>query len=303
MRLKANQMTLGTSYFVRFSPDSAWLASCGERSVYLRRPGISKPKHSVRLRHGSSGDFSPDSRTLVVKTTAGTLHVLGPLDAEPELRTLNEGDGEGPSPLHSACGRFIIDASWSGRLAIFASQDGTSVAHREFSSDMLVELLSASGSDTWLVHHSPRSTTDTDPPDPDYFSVCTLPLVGEPHREIRPGLRFVRHSALSSSETLLAINHGAPPEKLSIIDAHTGETVSTTRIDVGGTGGRMAWAPSGELAVVERHGVRTYSADLTALGELELEYACDVAFSPTGELVAIGSWSSGRLLPASAVLP
>lgn len=296
------QTTLGTSYFVRFSPDGAWLASCGQRSVYLRRPGVSKPKHLVRLRHGSDGDFSPASDSLAVKTTSGVLHVLRGLDAEPELISLSGGGNEGASPLYSPCGRFIIDASWSGRLAVLDAEDGTTIAYREFASDMLVELLSTPGSDTWLCRHGPLATTDTDPPEPDYFSVWRRFALRGPYREIHPGLRFVRHSALSGSGTLLAINHGAPPEGLSIIDADTGETLETTQIEVEGTGGRMAWAPGGELAVVERHRVRIYAPDLTVLGERELESACDVAFSPDGELVAIGSWTSGVVLPVSAIL-
>jgi len=112
----------------------------------------------------------------------------------------------------------------------------------------------------------------------------------------------VRHSAFSHSGEVLALNHGAPPVNLSIVDAITGEILRETRIEVGGSGGRMDWTPTGALAVVEKHSLRIYSGELEVLGQFELTYACDVAFSPCGGLVAIGSWKSGRVLPVTDVL-
>ncbi len=61
----------------------------------------------------------------------------------------------------------------------------------------------------------------------------------------------MRHCALSGSGALLALNHGAPPVGLSVVDAGTGEILRETQIEGGGTGGRIAWAPGGERALVE----------------------------------------------------
>jgi hypothetical protein len=166
---------------------------------------------------------------------------------------------------------------------------------------MLVDVMPAADGESWIVAHSPRATTATEVPEPDYFTVWTLPLPGVPNRLIRPGLRLVR-STLSGAGQVLAMIHGAPPTQLSLIDRETGEVLRTRRINPGGTGDRMAWAPRGELAVVEDHEICVYSADLTVLGRYELEYACDVAFSPRGDLVALGSWKSGRVIPMSDFL-
>jgi hypothetical protein len=237
----------------------------------------------------------------VLKTTSGALLVLGPLDSATELTAIDNGRGEGAAPRYSRCGRFIVDASWSGHLVVLDATAGECIDHREFPSDRIVELALSATGDKWFAHHSPRAATDR-PPDPDYFSVWSLPLPESPHRILRPDFRFVHDSALSGSGELLALHHGAPPVNLSIVNVSTGEIACESKIEVGGTGGRMAWASSGELAVVERHRVRIYSAELAVLGEYELNYACDVAFSPRGDLVAIGSWESGRLLSTSDIL-
>jgi WD40 repeat protein len=293
---------LGPSYFVRFSPDGAWLASCGTRSVHIRRPTVSKPTLSAKLLHSSDGDFSPDSHSLLLKTTSGALHVLGPLDARPELRCIDAGRGEGAPPRYSACGRYIVDGSWDGHLVVLDSTTGAYVARCDFPSDMIVQIEYTVTGDRWFVRHSPRATTHTEPPDPNYFTVWSLPLPSHPHRVIRPNLRFVRDSALSPAGEMLALVHGAPPVNLSIVDADSGETLRETQIEIGGTGGRIAWAPRGVLAVVEQDRLRFYSAELGVVGVFELAYACDVAFSPRDDLIAIGSWESGRVLSVSEVL-
>ena len=294
--MSTRTVRLGPSFFVRFSRDGTWLASCGERSVHVRRAGVSKPAFTGRLSNPSGGDFSPDSRFLLLKTTAGSLHVLGPLDGEVHLALIDEGRGEGADPIYTAGGQLIVDGSWSGRLAVLDAATRTPLRHREFPADMLTDLATADTGDSCLVRHSPRGTTATEPPGPDYFSAWPLPLAEQPLRLVRPGLRFVPHSALSASGALLALNHGAPPEHVSIVDAATGDILGDTRIDPGGTGGRLAWAPTGELAVVDRHRVLILSSRLELLVSVDVEYACDVAFSPMGDLLAIGSWSSGLLL-------
>ncbi len=35
---------------------------------------------------------------------------------------------------------------------------------------MIIEVASTASGEEWFVHHCPRATTDTDPPEPDYLS-------------------------------------------------------------------------------------------------------------------------------------
>jgi hypothetical protein len=115
---------IGPSYFVRFSPDGAWLASCGTRTLELRRPGAPTPEISVRVRNGSSGEFATDSRSVVLKTTSGALYILDPLESTADVRIFDKGRGEGAAPRYSGCGRYIIDASWSGQLVVLDAATG-----------------------------------------------------------------------------------------------------------------------------------------------------------------------------------
>lgn len=65
------------------------------------------------------------------------------------------------------------------------------------------------------------------------------------------------------------------------------------------TGSRLAWSCSGEVAVVENHSVGFYDDTLELIRRVSLEYACYVAFSPDGSMVALGSWSNGLVVPLS----
>jgi WD40 repeat protein len=289
---------IGVSYFVRFSPDGAWIASGSATNVQVRRPDSAEPQFRFRPRDPSGGDFSPDSRSLVVKTRSGALGVCGPLDGAPRLSSLRRGRGEGGRPRYSACGKFVLDASWSGRLSVLDSTTGACVDRRDFPSDMLREVMPTADGMSWIVAHSPRATTASDPPEPDYFTVWTLPLADVPNHVVRPGLRHVRGAAAGPGRVLALVN-GAPPTRLSIVDAETGEVLRARGITTGGTPHEMAWGPNGTLAVVEHHAIGVYSDDLTPLGRYELEYACDVSFSPRGDIVALGSWKSGRVIPVS----
>jgi hypothetical protein len=112
-----------------------------------------------------------------------------------------------------------------GRVPLLYStqNSGACVDHRDFPSDRIVELATTATGDMWLAHHSPRATTDTDPPDPDYFSIWSLLLPKTQHGVVRPELQFVRRSALSHAGERLALIHGAPPVHLSIANAGTGK--------------------------------------------------------------------------------
>jgi hypothetical protein len=84
---------------------------------------------------------------------------------------------------------------------------------------------------------------------------------------------------------------------LGVYDVETGAELATRESEqIGGRG--VAWAPDGELAAVESS--FTTNA-VVGLGDealeprwsIELPYACAVAYSPSGALLALGSWEKG----------
>lgn len=294
-------MKLGPSFFVAYSQDGGLLATCGQRSAKVRRAGIAKPYLGVKLTHPSDGTFSPDGRALLLKTTSGALvHVSLVQDHPVTLWPASYGQGAGPR--YSPCGRFVLDGSWSGLLNLLDATSGRCLRQVECPGTMIIGVHRSPSNPDWFVHHSPLALTSDQPPPPDYFTVWPQSLSGVPLSTLRPGLLFVRDCAVQWERGLLALVHGAPPSQLTVLDLRNGEPLVSVEIESGGTGSNLAWSPEGILAVVERHCVRLYSAELARLAEIPASYACDVAFSSQGS-IAVGAWRSGSQLALERVLP
>jgi hypothetical protein len=190
--------------------------------------------------------------------------------------------------MRSLCDR----ASWDGHLNILDANRLALVRSRRFD-ERLTRLLLDAPRARFVVEHSPRALIDDKPPDPAFFTIWDVPPGDAPIQILRPKLSFVRSSALSVAGDVLAVVHGAPPTQLTLVDVSTATIRATVSVESGGTGGGLAWSPDGRLAVVEDHSVTLYTPSLTRSFELEVPYACDVAFAPTGSRLAVGLWENG----------
>jgi WD40 repeat protein len=294
-------MKLGVSYAVAFSPDGRYLATTRQRSVLLWSVETDRPVvrrlASFKVLHPSKLAFSPDASGLVVKTTAGRLYCFATRTSTGEARVLRALDCEGAAPAFTACGRFIVDASWSGELALLEASTGEKQWSRSHPGEMLPEVHSADGGRLWIVRHSPRATTATLPPDPDYLTVWTHPFGSHPDKGIEPGRRFVRGSALSRDGTRLALVHGAPPTTIAVLDVEHGIVLRTCSVQGERLREVLAWSIDGQLLAVVRDTRVTFcDENLGVVGVVELDYPSSVAFSPDGRLVALGSWEQGILV-------
>jgi len=114
-------------------------------------------------------------------------------------------------------------------------------------------------------------------------------------------IAFSRLSALSSDGELLAVVHGAPPDTLSVFQIKDGACVGVVSIQSGGTGHALSWSTDGRLiASVQDQNIVFFTwPGLRKMHELALSYPSDVAFSPSGDILAIGSWQVGWVLSAN----
>jgi hypothetical protein len=53
------------------------------------------------------------------------------------------------------------------------------------------------------------------------------------------------------------------------------------------------------LALVEDHVVRVYDQELAVRNEFAVRYASSVAFAPSGQTLALGSWEEGAIVELS----
>lgn len=235
-------MKLGPSFNLAYSPDGRRLAVIRARGVDVFTASAKWDRRRTRLAHPSHVAFSPDGSQLVTKTTAGHLFVWSTDDNVSAPRLLRASGGEGGAPSFTGCGRFLVDASWNGRVDLVSVDDGTTVWTDDFPGEMLTSVHATSDCGVWVFLHSPRATRPDAPPVPDYLSLRTHPFQGHSRRVLRPGLAFVCSSALSPDGTRIAMTHGAPPRTLSIVDTSTADIRRHVTIHPGGTGLALAWS-------------------------------------------------------------
>ena len=290
---------LGKSYSVAFSRDGKQLSTIG-RDVWLWDVDHRKKRFRAHpFSHPSHADFSPDGDKLSVKNTNGQIAIISGQSGEIQSDFKNDAEGEGSNVLYSTCGQYLVDGTWSGFLTVRRTDSGAREFSINFPGEAIRHVHRCDGSDRWVIAHSPKATTCDQSPPPDYFSVWKWPFRVEDHEKLALRIPFVLASSLSPDGQFIAVVHGAPPKSLSVFNLISGACVGNAEIQLGGSGGDVAWSPDQrQIALVEDGAVRLYTVpDLTQTHEIFLEYPCSVVFSPDGLTLAIGSWTMGWLLP------
>jgi WD40 repeat protein len=293
-------LKIRTSYDLAFSPDSQYLAAVGRDIVIWDLNSRTKKLRAHPLAHASSACFSPNGKQLAVKNTSGQIMLISTENGAVVCNFKNRTDGEGSNIEFSACGEFIVDASWDGRIRVRSALSGRIEFLAEFPGEMIRAVHRDVKGGTWVFSHSPKWTSETESRACDYFSIWHWPFT---HRSVIPPIQiaFARTSALTPDAARLAVLSGHAPAELAIFDIANDTPSARCSFSCGGTGSALAWSPKADfLGSVQAEKVVVYRAgSLEPFREFVLPYPSDVAFSPDGRLVAVGSWESGFVLPMS----
>ena len=297
-----NPWKIGTSNTVAFSRDGQLLATLG-RYVFVWNVALkSKAVRSHPFAHPSDAAFSPDQRHLAVKSTSGQIVIIDAQSGQTAVDFKNTADGEGSNLQYSSCGEYIVDGSWSGRLAVRRAGSGAHEFVQEFGSGIRSVHSSWDGR-RWITAHGCKAISDDRPPPPDYFSVWDWPFRPGGYRVLPERVAFARSSAFSPDGALLAVVHGAPADMVSVFQLSDGTCVGAVSIQSGGTGHALGWSADGRLIGSIQDQIVVFYAwpGLGRMHELALAYPSDVAFSPCGDVLALGSWQAGWVLSADAL--
>jgi WD40 repeat protein len=298
-----NPWKIGTSNTVAFSRDGQLLATLG-RYVFVWNVALkSKAVRSHPFAHPSDAAFSPDQRHLAVKSTSGQIVIIDAQSGQTAVDFKNTADGEGSNLQYSSCGEYIVDGSWSGRLAVRRAGSGAHEFVQEFGGDSIRSVHSSWDGRRWITAHGCKAISDDRPPPPDYFSVWDWPFRPGGYRVLPARVAFARSSAFSPDGALLAVVHGAPADMVSVFQLSDGTCVGAVSIQSGGTGHALGWSADGRLIGSVQDQIVVFYAwpSLGRMHELALAYPSDVAFSPCGDVLALGSWQAGWVLRADAL--
>lgn len=294
---------IGTSNTVAFSRDGRLLATLG-RGVSIWDVALeSKAVRAHPFSHPSDAIFSPDQRHLAIKSTSGQIVIIDAQLGQTIVDFKNAADGEGSNIQYSPCGKYIVDGTWSGRVSVRRTDSGKPEFVQELGGEMIRSVHSSADGKRWIIAHGCKATSDDRPPPPDYFSVWSWPFRPGAYRVLPERVAFARSAALSPDGGLLAVVHGAPPDTLSVFQLSDGTCAGAVSIQGGGTGDALGWSADGRLigSVQDQTVVFHAWPGLGKMRELALDYPSDVAFSPHGDLLAVGSWQVGWVLPVDAL--
>jgi WD40 repeat protein len=294
-------LQLRTSYSVAFSPDSRLLAAVGRDVVLWNLESRKKAVRAHPLAHPSSACFSPCSDQLAVKNTSGQIAIISTRDGALIHNFRNSADGEGSNIQYSACGEFIVDGSWEGRVFVRRAVSGKVEFSMDFSGEMIRGIRRDARGETWVLAHRPKATSSSH--GPDYFSIWRWPFSRQDFTCFATRVRSEGASALAPDATRLAVVYGWPTE-LAVFDMADGARCASGSIECsGGCGFALAWSPSTEFLGAIGNGNATifHAKTLEPWRTVALPYP-DVAFSPDGRSVAIGSWEAGIVLPMGGAL-
>lgn len=298
-------LKIGKSFSVAFSPDSQTLATLGRYIFIWDMQSRTKRIRAHPFAHPSWLSFSPSGEHLAVKSTSGQIVLLSVHDGAVIHDFCNSNDGEGSNLRFSACGAFIVDASWFGRIFVRNAASGKIEFTADFPGEMITSVHSDSKGKTWVFEHHPLATSDHLPPAACYFSIWRWPFGLGGYKVLPTRMPFVTDSALAPDATRLAVVHGAPPLELVVFNLIDGVRLASCSVICGGTGSAMAWSPESALlgSIQDGKAVLYRTRTLEKHLEFTLPYPSDIEFSPDGDCVAIGSWQSGLVLPLDGKPP
>jgi WD40 repeat protein len=168
--------SVGPSYEMRFDSTGSRFACVG-RSIVIwdLASGIRLTKHHP-FKHPDHVDWSPDGDQLAVKSTSGKLVIVDPNEPSSEARWLRKRGKEGCEIAFSACGNFLVDCNWDGRVDVFDLRTGE-VAHSETINHAMITSLAYSRSRAWFAYVvCPKAAENGFPSKADYLVVRKWPF-------------------------------------------------------------------------------------------------------------------------------
>lgn len=287
-------MKLQRCYGLAFSNSGSLLVTLSRDVVAWDIPQRTKRFRAHPFSHPSSCAIHPDDIGIVIKNTGGKIALIDAQDGELVRMLDSTKDNEGSNIMYSSCGGYVVDGSWKGQLTVRSATTGTISFQKVFPGEMITRIARTAGGNKWFVVHQPKAVANDRPSPAAYVSVWNWPFT-EPVDILHSLESKIKAVAVSPDETRLCL---IGYDSVAVMCLTDKKFMASAQYVYGGTGFVATWSPdSQEIAVVEKHSVGFYSASTMEKRQvIELQHASDVAYSPDGSRLALGSWSSGTLI-------
>jgi hypothetical protein len=301
----AKPLKLGAGDRVWYSPDGKRLAV---RSSQLSVWDLEKNKRLWRsnpVPYLYYATFSPDGKRLAVKSTTGQIVVVDANNGKVVCDFRNKKDEEGCNLIFSPCGKFIIDGTWEGRLLVRAVATGKIEFEREYANESVHDIYAVDGGSSFVVLNDPRGGDDNKKPPAAYLSRWKWPFGAKPIGTIKLADQLYHTSAVTADGQFFAFDSSLVPKKPSIdvLSLRTGKRVASIPYTRGEHIEQLNWSADGALlGAAKRDCVEIYSAvkiKFELVVKHELENVRDIAFSPTGDTIALAAKNSVVMSSAS----
>jgi WD40 repeat protein len=293
-QVQLKPLKLQRCYELAFSKSGNLLLTLARDVVGWNVLERSKRFRSHLLSHPASCAVHPDESKFVVKNTSGKIVVLDAQDGG-LLQILDDAkDNEGSNIVYSACGDFVVDGSWNGTLTVRSSTTGKACFQQAFPNEMITRIARVDTTNEWFVVHKPKIGKGDKPAAPAYVSIWNWPLT-EPKALIQVADDEINGITISpDASRICLICYGS----IITVDTESKKTIAVAPCVYGGTQFAAAWSPdSQEIATVQRHSFVFYSSKtLERRRTVDMQYASDVAYTPDGRHMALGSWECGLLV-------
>jgi WD40 repeat protein len=291
-------LNLRGSYKAQFSRTGSLLVTLSRDIVVWDVERRAKHYRVHPFAHPSDCSIHPDETRIVVKNTAGKIALLDAQDGALICFLDSVKGNEGSNILYSSCGEYVVDGSWGGHLTVRSATSGSVVFQKTFPGEMITKIAHSSHNDTWFVVHQPTAISDDQSPAPAYISVWGWPM-DAPVDFLKSSENCINAISVSpDGRHLCVVGHAS----IAVMNLAEKRFVGSVPYNFGGTGFVTNWSPdSREIASVQRNSCVFHDAStMEKLKSIELQYASDIAYSPDGNLLALGSWEAGMLITRDA---
>lgn len=294
MMKQVRPLKLLRSYTTEFSNTGSLLLTLS-RDIVVWDVGRRAKRYRVHpFSHPSDSSIHPNEEQIVIKNTAGQIALIAAEDGM-LIRLLESAkENEGSNILYSSCGEYVVDGSWNGHLTVRSATSGKVVFQKEFSGEMIIKITRSSGGDRWFVVHQPKATSRESSLDPAYITIWAWPFTS-PVGLVRPTENSINAISVSPDNRHICIVGNS---SMSVMELAEKRIVCSAPYNYGGTGFVATWSPdSKEIATVQQDSFIFYDASTLELRRsIEVQFASDIAYSPDGKQLALGSWKSGLLI-------